>query len=500
MIRILRSSFSSITIFVIAFALIGSFYINVEAKKSSRSSKKASSKSTSKKSSRSKGREAVASRGRRGRKLSRRERLAEARRRAAELRRRRAIAEARRRAADQALRDEAMANINRDSTVGEDLEVRRAAIEALGNHAGTVVVMNPKNGRIYTVVNQDWALRRGFKPCSTIKLVTGLAGVCEKVIDPDLEMSASESYRLDLTDSLAYSNNPYFQNVGGKVGFDRIMFYARQMGLGEKTGVNYPNESPGRVPFYKTGYSVNHMCSHGDDFEVTPIQLATLVSAIVNGGKLLVPHTPRTPQEDANFKPIVRRKLDIPEQELRRLVPGMIGAVNYGSGKLAYDPVQTIGGKTGTCIGQGSWLGLFTSVAPIEDPNLSVVVVTRGSRERGKIAAGIAGKIYRALNNRFGKVNGQFARSPQTVVPKSKVDPNVAAAVSDEDKEADEAEAAANDENSGDIADDPIDTQTGTKPVIKSQPLGTTQPKTNGSSMPSSNQQRPRRVVPKGEQ
>ena len=56
--------------------------------------------------------------------------------------------------------------------------------------------------------------------------------------------------------------------------------YAREMGLGEKTGINYINESPGRVPLFKSGYAVNHMSSHGDDFEVTAIQLATLVSAM----------------------------------------------------------------------------------------------------------------------------------------------------------------------------------------------------------------------------
>ena len=82
------------------------------------------------------------------------------------------------------MRNEAGANIAKDSTVGEDLEVRKAAVAALGHHAGTVVVMDPKTGRVYTVVNQDWALRRGFKPCSTIKLVTGVAGISEKVIQP----------------------------------------------------------------------------------------------------------------------------------------------------------------------------------------------------------------------------------------------------------------------------------------------------------------------------
>ncbi|HYY59132.1 MAG TPA: penicillin-binding transpeptidase domain-containing protein [Pyrinomonadaceae bacterium] len=380
-----------------------------------------------------------------GRALSRRERLLEARRQAAERRRQleearrraeqaRLAAIARQRAADQALRDEAAANILKDEVTGEDMEVRRAAVAALGNHAGSVVVMDPKTGRIFTVVNQDWALRKGYKPCSTIKLVTGLAGLSEKVIDPVQTVNISlQKYSLDLTDSLAYSNNGYFQSVGGRVGFDRMVSYARELGLGERTGINHANEYMGRVPAYKTGYAVNHMSSHGDDFEVTPVQLASLVSAIGNGGELLTPHLPRTPQEDVKFKPEVRRRLNVPQENLRRMIPGMIGAVNYGTAKLAYDPVQTIAGKTGTCIGQGSWLGLFASFAPVVDPHLAVVVVTRGSGERGRIAAGIAGKIYRALDARFGNRGGvQMAATPASLTPRSKIDPRAAAALSDE--------------------------------------------------------------------
>ena len=60
--------------------------------------------------------------------------------------------------------------------------MRRIAVNALGNHAGTVVVMDPMPGRVYSMVNHEWALRRGFKPCSTIKLVTGVAGLSEKLV------------------------------------------------------------------------------------------------------------------------------------------------------------------------------------------------------------------------------------------------------------------------------------------------------------------------------
>src|SRR5437660_6247957 len=395
-----------------------------------------------------------------GRKLSKKELAAEMRkfqrshrhdlelaRRRAEERRQAAIA--RQRAIDEGMRNEVQENIARDNTVGEDLEVRKAAVEALGHHAGTVVVMDPKTGRIYTVVNQDWALRRGFKPCSTIKLVIGVAGLCEKVIQPIETVSDGGNYKIDLTDALAYSNNSYFQHVGGQVGFDKMVIYARELGLGEKTGINYINESPGRVPLFKSGYAVNHMSSHGDDFEVTAIQLAALVSAMSNGGKLLAPHVPRTVPENSHFKTEVRRKISVENEAWKRMLPGMIGAVNYGSGKKAYNPEQTVAGKTGTCIGQGAWLGLFTSYAPVVNPRLAVVVITRGTDAHRHLPAAIAGNIYRALSPRFGTlINFQVAEGPDDESP----NPSKKAAALNE--EAAETRAAAEAEENGDNGSD----------------------------------------------
>jgi membrane peptidoglycan carboxypeptidase len=456
-----------------------------------------------------------------GRALSRRERArqeAERRRELAEARRRAELARlaaiARQRAADQSLRDESAANILKDEVTGEDMEIRRAAVSALAGHAGSVVVMDPKTGRIYTVVNQDWALRKGYKPCSTIKLVTGLAGLSEKVIDPSQTVNISlQKYSLDLTDSLAYSNNAYFQSVGGRVGFDRMVSYARELGLGQPTGINHANEFAGRIPAYKTGYAVNHMSSHGDDFEVTPIQLASLVSAIGNGGTLMTPHLPRTPQEDVKFKPEVRRRLNIPEDNLRRMIPGMIGAVNYGTAKLAYDPLQTIAGKTGTCIGQGSWLGLFASFAPVVEPRLAVVVVTRGSGERGRVAAGIAGKVYRALNARFGAPNGmQMATMPASLTPRSRIDPRAAAAISDEVENENEAADSALGVTT-DTVPAPTTTTNGTRSNVRSVIMSVPSRPTEMTTRPSStttapmaasapaqqrepqSEQRPRRVL-----
>src|SRR2546423_13250331 len=100
-------------------------------------------------------------------------------------------------ALEKAMHDEVKSYIAKDYLSGEDPEVRRVAVNALGNHAGTIVVMDPLTGRVYSIVNQEWALRRGFKPCSTIKLVTGVAGLSENAI-PAVD-TVGDGYRIDLT-------------------------------------------------------------------------------------------------------------------------------------------------------------------------------------------------------------------------------------------------------------------------------------------------------------
>jgi penicillin-binding protein 2 len=378
--------------------------------------------------------------------LTKRERAAELRR--VSSRNRRALMEARRRAEaarraaiarqlaiDKAMRDEVQAFIAKDDLTGEDAEVRRVAVNALGNHAGTVVVMDPMTGRVYSMVNQEWALRRGFKPCSTIKLVTGVAGLSESAI-PAVD-TVGDGYRIDLTSALAHSDNPFFQQVGSKIGFDKMVNYARELGLGEKTGVNVPFEFPGRLPENKPGFVERRMFSHADGFEVTPLQLGTLVSAMANGGRLLVPQIPHSAKELNKMGVKVRRQLGITTDVWQRMVPGMVGAVNYGSGRRAYDPTQTVAGKTGTCIGQGGWVGLFTSYAPLANPRLAVVVIAQGSDARRHFPAAVAGEIYRQLNHRFGTA----------------INLQVASTLDDEEKEVADQEAAAEAEVNGETTE-----------------------------------------------
>jgi membrane peptidoglycan carboxypeptidase len=449
--------------------------------------------------------------------LTKRERSAELRRieskyrRSMEEARRRAEAArlaaiARQRAIDQAMRDEVQALIAKDDTTGEDLEVRRIAVNALGNHAGTVVVMDPMTGRVYSVVNQEWGVRRGFKPCSTIKLVTGVAGLSENAIP--LVDTVGDGYRMDLTAALAHSNNPFFEQVGSHIGFDKMVNYARELGLGEKTGVNVPFEFSGHLPEMKPGFIERRMFSYADGFEVTPLQLGTLVSAMANGGKLLVPQIPRTTKEQDKFNVKVRRELPIGPEVWQRMVPGMVGSVNYGSGRRAYDPLQTVAGKTGTCIGSGGWVGLFTSYAPLVSPRLAVVVIAQGTDGRRHFPAAVAGEIYRELNHRFGTaINMQVAATAD-----DEENENSDADENGEAQSVDTTDAAKTTATSAPITTAPVKSDSATprstvkrvlmpiqKKSVDPQKPNNTQPAANTTlppGNPSPVEQRPRRTQP----
>jgi membrane peptidoglycan carboxypeptidase len=315
--------------------------------------------------------------------------------------------------------------------------------------------MDPLTGRVYSMVNQEWALRRGFKPCSTIKLVTGVAGLSENAI-PLLD-TVGDGFRTDLTSALAHSDNPFFQQVGTRIGSDKMVNYARELGLGEKTGINVPFEFSGRLPEVKPGLIERRMFSHADGFEVTPLQLGTMVSAMANGGKLLVPQIAHNPKELAKMSVKVRRQLGITTDVWQRMVPGMVGAVNYGSGRKAYDPTQTVAGKTGTCIGQGGWVGLFTSYAPLANPRLAVVVITQGTDARRHFPAAVAGEIYRQLNHRFGTA----------------INLQIASTLDDEEKEVADAEAEA--EKNAEATDETAESTSGeTTAAPATTPVATT--------------------------
>jgi cell division protein FtsI/penicillin-binding protein 2 len=290
-----------------------------------------------------------------------------------------------------------------DSTVGdrvdgEDLTIRRAAAEALGSYNGTVVAVDPTNGRILAMVNQKVATGSGFQPCSTVKVSVALAGLSAKVIEPENKFRLP-GMRMDLTYALAHSNNYYFATLGQKLGFEKYSYYAHLLGYGERAGLNIPGEQPGRFPSaVPRNGGVGMLTSFGEEIEQTPLQLAALISAIANGGTLYYLQYPMNQEEVTNFVPRVKRKLDIASM-IPLIEPGMRGAVEFGTAHRAADDGD-IAGKTGTCTENHSHLGWFGSFNETGGRKLVVVVLLTGGKPSiGPLAAGIAGDVYRRLGD-----------------------------------------------------------------------------------------------------
>ncbi len=289
-----------------------------------------------------------------------------------------------------------------DNIEGEDLVVRKAAVDALGPFNGSIVVSDPQSGRILTIVNQRLGLRGGFQPCSTIKLVCAMAGLSEGVIDRNSMIRVDRYSRLNLTEALAHSNNPYFANVGSMLGYDRVTRYSKMFGLGEKAGLDIAGEKAGDYPTEAPKYGgVGMMTSYGLGITVTPLELASILGTISNGGTMYYLQYPKNAMEIARFKPRVKRLLDIGDQ-VPEIKPGMMAAVEYGTARrAAYDPNEPILGKTGTCTDKDSpthlgWFGSFNEVG--HNKLVVVVLLTGGKQVNGGVAAGVAGNVYRNLS------------------------------------------------------------------------------------------------------
>ena len=289
-----------------------------------------------------------------------------------------------------------------DVIAGEDLVVRAAAIEALGNMNGTVLAIDPDSGRVLAMVNQKLALSGGAQPCSTIKVAVALAALNERVVDKDTPIVLGRRSRMTLTDALAHSNNAYFEALGRRLGFEKVSYYAHEFGLGELAGYNIPGEHLGVFPSQELAASaggVGKMCSFGESISMTPLQLGALMSAIANGGTLFYLQHPTTPEEVSSFVPKVKRQLDIAPL-LPSMADGMAGAVEYGTARsvrysFSEEPVL---GKTGTCSHDGTRFGWFASYAKTDRGRIATVVFLRGGRPTfGPKAAEIAGRMYRNL-------------------------------------------------------------------------------------------------------
>lgn len=291
---------------------------------------------------------------------------------------------------------------NGDDTAGEDAVVRQAALDALGNMNGTMVAIDPTDGRILAMVNQRLALSGGAQPCSTIKVAVALAALSEGVISSETEVSLGGRAKMNLTQALAHSNNAYFEAVGRKLGFEKVSYYAHQFGLGELAGYHIPGEHLGVFPTTELPANlggVGKMCSFGESISMTALQLGALVSAVANGGTLYYLQHPTSPEDVQTFEPKIKRELDIADV-IPEMQDGMMGAVEYGTARrlrLNFSEEQILG-KTGTCSKDGTRFGWFASYAKTEYGHIVTVVFLQGGRPTfGPKAAEITGRFYRSL-------------------------------------------------------------------------------------------------------
>ena len=337
-----------------------------------------------------------------------------------------------------------------------------ACIDNKCTDGGNIVAMNPKTGDIlamatypsynlnepYTINNeelkQNWenieqkektkalqgmwrnkAISDTYEPGSVFKLITASAALEEKITDTDnsgefcctggitvggarikcwryYRPHGSESLRQGLMNSC----NPVFIGLGQKLGVNTYYSYLNKFGLLSKTGVNLPGEANSIfVKQEKCGPVELATISFGQRFEITPIQLVTAISSIVNGGNLLTPRVVKsvidTQTGEEQEVPIDKKATSISKETSEKVLSMMESVVSEGTGKNAKVDGYRVGGKTGTSedgVNTGKYVTSFCGVAPIEDPQIVCLVTLynptgEGGHQGGGVAAPVGGKV-----------------------------------------------------------------------------------------------------------
>jgi cell division protein FtsI/penicillin-binding protein 2 len=310
--------------------------------------------------------------------------------------------------------------------------------------AGSVIVMNPNNGEILALANwpgfnpnaatnvaaesrMNRSVSAVYEPGSTFKLITLAAAFDQNVVRSDEIFDCEHGaiivsgHRirdhkpfglLTVADILAQSSDVGAIKIAGLVGAPRFYDYIRAFGFGAPTGVDLPGESRGllrKVDIW-SGISVASI-SMGQEVGVTPMQLATAVSAIANGGTWYRPHVIAELRRGSQrlaatglLAPVEPRRVIRPETAatLRRL---MEGVVLNGTGTRARLDGWTSAGKTGSAqkidpnTGRYSptqLIASFTGFAPINNPVVTILISLDspvGPHEGGMVAAPVFKRI-----------------------------------------------------------------------------------------------------------
>ncbi len=273
-----------------------------------------------------------------------------------------------------------------------------------------------------------------YQPGSTLKMIIGLAGLEEGLIDP-VKTYQGEGYimvgsrRIDDTAGAGLfdferafykSSNAYFIHYGLQLGIAQIVSWGERFFLGQETGLLPGQEAAGFFPSkafvargWHPGDTANLSIGQGK-VDVTPIQMAVLTAAIANGGKVFAPRLVAgweslDPILGRQFKPApaasIRTQLQVSSANLKILQQAMLQDVEHpaGSGAPSRIPAYPIGGKTGTAEtgrrldGRRIKETWFASYAPHDQPRYAVVVLVDDGISGGTSCAPVARKLYETL-------------------------------------------------------------------------------------------------------
>ena len=352
-----------------------------------------------------------------------------------------------------------------DLTIQSIIEkyLEEACIDNECTDGGNIIVMNPKNGDILGMatypyydlnepfkinneelenkweglsseerskyLNEMWrnkGISDTYEPGSTFKLVTASAALEEKITDTDndgefncsggieiagVRIKCWRYYRPhgseSLREALMNSCNPVFIGLGQKIGVSKYYSYLNKFGLLQKTGIDLPGEA-GSIFLAedKVGPVELATISFGQRFEVTPIQMITMVSTIANNGKYI---KPRVVKEIINSETGEKTEIEVEEGEqvisedtANKVLDMMNSVVSEGTGKNAKVKGYEIGGKTGTSedgVNTNKYVTSFIGVANTDNPEVAILITLynptgEGGHQGGGVAAPVAGKIF----------------------------------------------------------------------------------------------------------
>lgn len=307
-----------------------------------------------------------------------------------------------------------------------DAQLERAAREALGDADGTIVVMDPQTGRLRAVINSRAAFNEAYAPGSAIKPFTALAALRRQLIDERTrklcrtryaykELSISCPHQktevsFNLSQALAYSCNYFFGKVGERLDTNAFDETLREFGFGARTGASV-DEAEGSLP--QGEWRVSYAIGESEGLSVTPVQLITAYTALVNGGRLFVPR----PLAAGNFQTTERARLTIAPEHRAQILEGVRGAVRFGTASKAglnALPFEVFG-KTGTSTmandyrSQGWFVGFAGERGaggdvPPESVKLTVLVFLK--RSHGADSARVARSVFEEYAKRSGDGGG----------------------------------------------------------------------------------------------